>query len=199
MPDHESDNRPERFSEAQAKSILARAAELDTSIASHFTTADLKRIAQEATINASAIDLALTEAVSVVTPSTSTRRSQLRASLLKAAGLVGVGAGLGALAVTTDALSLGPESAAAVFGPSAAFVLYRALWHRWHGSLRGFLHEAVLALGSFTLTVTVLEGFHATNPALLWSLICGAVGSTVAGLELRSKSPASLPVITSQD
>jgi hypothetical protein len=91
-------------------------------------------------------------------------------------------------------MSLGPESAAAVFGPSAAFVLYRALWQRWHGSLRGLIDEVVLVLGSFTLTVTALEGFHATKPALLWSLICGTVGCTVAGLELRTRSTPSSTV-----
>src|SRR5690606_37125562 len=117
--------------------------------AGRFTLAELQQIAQEASIVLSALNQALSEEVEV--PRQIPQIPERVTTFAKATGLAGIGAGLGVLAVVADSLSLGPESAAAVFGPSAVFVLYRALWHRWHGGVRGYIEDAILVLGSFTL------------------------------------------------
>jgi hypothetical protein len=174
------------LSEVEAKRILARAAELDASGTGRFSLAELQQIAQEASIDLSALDQALREGVDV--PRQSPLVPERVRTLGKAAGLAGIGAGLGALSVFADSLSLGPESAAAVFAPSAAFILYRALWHRWHGGVRGYVEDAILVLGSFTLTATLTGGFDATLPALVWSVVAGKFGAVVASVRFQLRA-----------
>lgn len=177
------------LSEAEAKRILARAAELDASGAGRFTLAELQQIAQEASIDLSALQQALSEGVEV--PRQIPLVPERVATFVKAAGLAGIGAGLGVLAVIADSLSLGPESAAAVFGPSAVFVLYGALWHRWHGGVRGYVEDAILVLGSFTLTATLAGGVSATLPALAWSAAAATVGGIVASVRFHATAASS--------
>ena len=172
------------FSEDQAKQILARAAELDSRAAVSYSRAELERIAADAMIAAPAIERALDEALSQ--PGVTARRSTTaRGDLLNAVGFLGLGAGLGVMAVVADAASFGPESAAAVFGPSAAFVLYRALRNRWDGSPSKLLRELTLTLGSFTLAATAVQGLQATGPALLWSFGCLMAGSVVGATDVK--------------
>ena len=178
---------PSQYSEQEAKRILSRAAEIDAISGSGFTASDLHGIAAAASISPAALERALGEPAQVVPDSRAVQHggNGARGALARGLGFLCIGAGLGALAVAFDGRPLGPELAAAVFGPSAAFVLYRALRNRWHGTLPDFLREVVLTMGAYTLSITALEGFHATTTALLWSGICSAAGAAVAAVEIR--------------
>jgi hypothetical protein len=180
----------QEFSEEEATQILRRAAEIDAAQGVRFSGAELREIAADALIAGSAVELALQNATIEAPHSTRPRGAGTPdwRLLLKALGLLAVGGGLGTLAVSFDGRVPEKELWTVVLGPSAAFSFYRALWHRWHGSLPEFVREMVLAMGAFTLTLTALEGFHATGPGLLWSGICTAAGSIVVAIHVRVRA-----------
>lgn len=180
------------FSEAETQQILRRAAEVDASGSARFTTTDLYGIAAEAGIERAALERAMQEvAQSGALPQPRASNPTWWLTLLRGGGLLATGVGLGALGVFADGLSLGPESAAAVFGPSMVFTIYRALWHRWHGNLPDFLREATLTLGSMALTVTALAGYHATGIFLGFASACVAGGSALVMVGLRRSGRSS--------
>lgn len=186
------------FTELEAKRILTRAARLDATDSTSFTADELIRIADDAGISRRAIDHALNE--ELTDHPNDARSDRSWPNRIRGLGLAAVGAGLGALAVTMDMISLGPQSAAAVFGPSAAFTLYLALKHRWHGNLGDYLREIGVVLGSFTLAAVVIEGTHALNPALYWSVLAAVAGSCVVAVRVQTDgSPASVQPTSSAD
>jgi hypothetical protein len=191
-----SDDSDRVLGEAEIKRVLARAAELDSRSELLLTTTDLRRIASEAHISSEALELALREVRAASHAATdgavAEKRAWWRRALL-GAGLVGGGALLAVVAVMADRGGFGPAAAAAVFGPSAAFGLYRALRHRWHGSLVDFQKEMALVLGTFALTITAVEGYDATQVALVWWAICAVVGGAIVQLTLRSSDPSDAP------
>lgn len=173
---------PDMFSEDEAKSILGRAARLDVADGTSFSAADLHRIAAGANISSTALDAALREARQARETSAARRWGER----IRAVALVAAGVGLGVLTSVMDRLSLGQESAAAVFGPSAAVVLTLALKHRWRGNLKEFVQEAFVVLGVFALSVVVIEGFHALPIMLSWSSLCGVIGGFIVGIDFHS-------------
>jgi hypothetical protein len=191
-----SDDSDRVLGEAEIKRILARAAELDSQRELLLTTTDLRRIASEAHISSEAMEVALRESRaashSESNPAATGKPAWWRRALL-GAGLIGGGALLALAAVIADRGGFGPAAAAAVFGPSAAFGLYRALRHRWHGSLVDFQKEMALVLGTFALTITAVEGYDATQVALVWWAICAVVGGAIVQLTLRSSDPSDAP------
>jgi hypothetical protein len=193
MSHAESKEQLTSFSESDARRILGRAAEIDAKDGVRIGAAELRGIAASAAIEKNAIERALGEFAAEVDsrirgPVTEGSRWK---DLARGLSFITVGGALGAVAVTVDGRPLGSELAAAVFGPSAAFVLYRALWNRWHGSPADFLRESILTMGTFTLVITVLAGYHATMPGITWAAICSVAGSIVAGVSFRWTSPAA--------
>jgi hypothetical protein len=190
-----SDDSDRVLGEAEIKRVLARAAELDSRSELLLTTTDLRRIASEAHISSEAMEVALRE-VRVAHPVTDAVVAEKPAwwrRALQGAGLISGGALLAVAAVFADRGGFGPAAAAAVFGPSAAFCLYRALRHRWHGSLVDFQKEIALVLGTFTLMITAVEGYDATQVALVWWAICAVVGGAIVQLTLRSSNTSGTP------
>lgn len=188
-----SDDSDRVLGEAEIRRVLARAAELDSQRELLLTTADLRRIASEAHISSEAMEMALREVRAASHPPTDAAVAEKPAwwrRTLQGAGLIGGGALLALAAVMADRGGFGPAAAAAVFGPSAAFGLYRALRHRWHGSLVDFQKEMALVLGTFALTITAVEGYDATQVALVWWAICAVVGGAVVQLTLRTSNPS---------
>lgn len=184
----------DQFSEDEAKRILTRASEIDASDAQHFSAAELHRIAVDSLIAPSAIERALHETTALLSePLQHESKRSIWSPIARALGFAGIGTALGALAVTLDGTPLGPELAAAVFGPSAVFVLYRALRNRWHGSLPDFVREVVLVMGSFTLAATIVEGAHATFPALVWSAVCAVAGGAAVAITFHSRHEEPSP------
>ena len=179
MSDPKQPTPPATVSAEEARAILARAASLDSVLAGSYSIDELRRAAAEANIHPDAIDAALAELrASKPTPSR-------RQKLLKALGFCGFGAAFGVLALATDNAIAGPGAAAAVFGPSALFTLYRAFRTRRHGSVSDFIREIAAFFGSFTIAVTAIEGTQATGIALFWSAICALVGVGIASAESR--------------
>ncbi len=210
----ESPPEPTRaFTETEARKILLRASELDASHADRVTAADLHRMATEALIAPSALEEALREALgegsggAALAPAEedAARRGEEKGKgkgsfwrkLALGTGFLGVGTALGAFAVAVDnaVWAPGPGHILAFLGPCAAFVLYRALRHRWSGSVAGFLGEMGLTLGAFTLSLQVLAGQWMMEPLLLWSGACALVGSAIVsvGLHFRNPEPRAQP------
>ena len=186
-----SDDSDRVLGEAEIKRVLARAAELDSQRELLLTTTDLRRIASEAHISSEAMDVALREVHAASHAATdASEKPEWWRRALQGAGLIGGGVLLALAAVMADRGGFGPGAAAAVFGPSAAFGLYRALHHRWHGSLVDFQKEMALVLGTFALTITAVEGYDATQVALVWWAICAVVGGAIVQLTLRSSDPS---------
>lgn len=169
------------FTDSSANRILARAAELDALNGTTLRLPELRAIAVEVGISAEAFDQAVAEARRVPVPR-DTIRSRPR-SLLGTVTMIAVGVALATLSVAADNMSLGSASAFAVFGPSAAFIVYRALVHRRKGSLYGFLNEAAVLFGSFTAAALAMNGTQALAPCAAWALACAVAGSGVVTYE----------------
>lgn len=178
MPDTPRPRRQSLLTDTDAKRILARAAELDARSGSLLTTNDLRQIAADAGISSDALERALWEDD---IPEAAARPSEARSahSLLRTVGLLGIGAVLGALALMLDTISLGTLDAVAVFGPSAAFTLFRAMRHRRNGNVTAFLHEMAITFGSFTVATFGIEGTQAVAPSLAWALVCAITGTAI--------------------
>ncbi|HYC50470.1 MAG TPA: hypothetical protein VEB19_05095 [Gemmatimonadaceae bacterium] len=161
------------FTETEVRSILARAAELETATGGGLVSAaDLRKIAAEVGIDAGALEQAIAESRSQ--PATMKKRSDLlRVLTLKNLGLVVAGGVLGALAIAADGGGLGALTAVAIFGPSAAFAGWRALRHRKHGSVPALLRELGAFFGSFAMTIASLVGTEGFASAVAWGVICG--------------------------
>ncbi len=181
-----SDMKPQKprttFSGEEARNILAHAAKFDSVIGSSYSAADLRRAAEEANIHPAAIDAALAQIELAKT------RASSRSKLMKTLGFGALGALFGAVAIGIDQMGLGSAAAAAVFGPSGAFALYRALRNRWQGSIKDFIREIGIFFGTFSVTAILMEGTSATGPALLWSISCALAGAGIVAVDFRSTS-----------
>lgn len=179
-------NLPTTFSEPEAQRILARAAELEGSIGSRFTTEDLRQIAAKAGIDAHALERAIIE--------TNTAMGQpLRKEsppLMKPgriAMLAGIGAVLGALAIFADKIQPFGSSAIPVFLPSGICAAYLALRHPLREGFPGLLRELGVTFGAFTAAVAAIQGFDGASAAVAWSTMASALSCGI--LSLRGARP----------
>lgn len=176
------------FSENEVRSILARAAELESSgNGGMISAADLRKIAAEAGIDSATMERAIAEAERG--PATSPVREQrselLRILTAKNLGMVVAGGTLAAMAVAADGGRFGSLTAVAIFGPSALFAAWRALHHRHWGSVRGLSRELAPLFGSFVVTIATLAGQEGFAAALVWGAICSAGAVSIANREDR--------------
>ncbi len=183
------------FTETEVRSILARAAELETATGGGLVSAaDLRKIAAEVGIDAGALEQAIAESRSQ--PLTMEKRSDLlRVLTLKNLGLVIAGGVLGALAIAGDGGHLGAFTALAIFGPSTAFAGWRALRHRRHGSVPALLRELGVFFGSFAVTIASMVGTEGFASAVAWAVLCGLGAVSVAN---RQETDAPITSASSQ-
>lgn len=184
-------NPPSSFSEPEAQRILARAAELEATIGSRFTTEDLRQIALKAGIDSHALERAIDETDSVVEqPARAEPPPLMKPGRI--AMLAGTGAVLAALAIFADNAQPFGSSPVPVFLPSGLFAMYLALRHPLREGFTGLLREIGVAFGAFTAFIAASEGFEGATAAVTWSLIAGAVASGI--LSLRGARP-NIPAV----
>lgn len=174
------------FSENEVRTILARAAELETAgDGGMVSAADLRTIAAEVGIDAAALEQAIAEAQKALPRAepTENRSGLLRVLTIKNLGLVIAGSILGAMAIAADGGGFGALTAIAIFGPSAVFAAWRALHHRHWGSVQGLLREMGMLFGSFAITIASLNGTEAFAAAIAWGVICGLGAVAIANRE----------------
>lgn len=172
---------PATFTESEAQRILARAAELEGTIGTRFSTEDLRQIAATAGIDQGALEHAIRE-TDVVPFRPGHTDSSRPLTARDVAIMAGAGAALGALAIVADNLSFGGASSLAVFGPSGLYTIYKALKHSVREGIPGLLRDLAVIFGSFTAAIIAIEGFQGASPAMTWSLLCGAIGSGILAL-----------------
>jgi hypothetical protein len=169
------------FSESEAQSILARAAEIEGAIGTRFTADELRHIAVTAGIDPHALESAISETNAVPHPGTraiAPRTLHTRDVL----SMAGTGAILGALAIVADNMSFGGASAIAVFGPSAVYTAWKSAKHSLRDGIPGLLRDFAVVFGSFTMAITAIDGFSGASAAVTWSLLCSLMGAGILAL-----------------
>ena len=178
-----SEKIPTMFSENEVRTILARAAELETAGGGGMVSAaDLRKIAAEVGIDAAALEQAIAEAQKgPARAAVAEKRSDiLRVLTMKNLELVIAGSVLGAMAVAADGGGFGALTAVAIFGPSAGFAAWRALHHRHWGSVQRLLRELGVLFGSFAIAIASSAGTEGFAAAVAWGTICGLGAVAIA-------------------
>jgi hypothetical protein len=167
------------FNETEMRRILGRAAELELRAGGAITAAELRKVAIDAGIDASALDQAIREVDQPATPAPA-RSDLVRVLTLKNLGMVVAGSVLCSLSFAADGGHLGSFTALGIFGPTAAFTAWRAFHHRGRGSLRELITELGIMFGSFTAMAFTLGGLGGVEAALVFTVVLGWAGIAIA-------------------
>jgi hypothetical protein len=164
------------FSESEGQRILSRAAELELTEDTRYTSEELRQIAMEAGIGSRALDAALLESLPRADAAVgSGPRSWPVSEVIMA--LLGVGAG--ALALLLDG-GFGSRDAAVVgAGLTAVITLFSTMRHRPKGNLGGFVRDSIALFGGGLLATMGLDGYLGPAPSLIWGTFCTALGAAI--------------------
>jgi hypothetical protein len=178
------------YSDSEMRRILVRATELEVRGGGMISSADLRKVATDAGIDAAALDQAMREIDSAEQPRVE-RSDLLNALSLKNLGMVVAGSVLCSLSFAADGGHLGSFTALGIFGPTAAFTAWRAFHNRWRGSVGALLTELALFFASFTAMAFTLGGREGMGAALVFTVIFGWAGLAIANKRRRGGADAA--------